>query len=184
MATYINRQTGQTIELPDAGSPDEPQGNAAQETGPLDAALINAGEAFSKIGETTGLNRLLGVNEAFNPRDPANQQAMNQLETERPVASIVGKALPYAALPGGIATQTGYSAAVPFLEEGFTDDALMQSAAGAGMTRGLDVFGRFLADTAMPCGAGSGVRLNLASSCRIFLAAHWASLLSSKSVRG
>ena len=65
----------------------------------------------------------------------------SQLANEFPIASAIGEAAPALALPGGIAAQTAYSAALPYLQDA-ESNPWMQSAAGAGITVGLGVGGR------------------------------------------
>lgn len=131
MARYRNKQTGEIIEIGESRQQEEY--SATEGMSPLDAGLVSAGRTFYQIGDTLGL---LDLNREEDAR------YAEQLQREFPVATAVGAAAPSLALPGGLAAQVGYSAALPVLQEGAA--GLPGGAAGAGITAALGVGSRGL----------------------------------------
>ena len=145
--TATNSQTGEKVVfdgntwVPAQGAtaPEQPgEFSATEGMSPLEAGLVGAGRTMLQIGETLGIR----------PTDPAkrfdredDRSRYSEVAEEFPIASAVGEAAPTLALPGGIAAQVGYSAALPYLQNP-DQNPWMQSAAGAGITAGLGAGGR------------------------------------------
>jgi len=131
MPTYRNKRTGEIITI---GEPKaEEQFSATEGMSPLEAGLVSAGRTFMQIGDTLGLTEM--------DRE-ADARAFSELEGRFPVSTAIGGAAPALALPGGLAAQTAYSAALPILQEGAA--GLPGGVAGAGITAGLGAGGRIL----------------------------------------
>jgi hypothetical protein len=126
----------------------------AQEQGPIDAALIGAGRAFTQLGR--GVGNLFGGDYAPNPTEEVAYQALQQ---ERPIATAIGESAPYMAAGGatgavlrqagiaGVLPHIGAQAGTGALVGGATyaptaEDRLVNAATEGALSAGGEVLGR------------------------------------------